>query len=96
VSAATILPENPAGFFRFPQADVCGRGAVSERWVVFSDLGACDINRNLFEELFVMVRSMPYIKRPHGEEDKSALYGTLGFIVFGAVIVILSYVFGWI
>ncbi len=43
-----------------------------------------------------MVRSMPYIKRPHGEEDKSALYGTLGFIVFGAVIVILSYVFGWI
>lgn len=39
---------------------------------------------------------MPHDKRPHGEEDKSALYGTLGVIVFGAVIVILSYLFGWI
>lgn len=53
VSAVTTPPEIRAGFFRFSQADVCGRGAVSERRVVFSDLGACDINRNLFEELFV-------------------------------------------
>ncbi len=42
------------------------------------------------------MRSVPYVKRPPAEEDKSALYGTLGFIVFGAVIVILSYLFGWI
>ena len=39
---------------------------------------------------------MPYVKRPPVEEDKSALFGTFGFIVIGVVIIILGYVFGWI
>jgi len=42
------------------------------------------------------VRSMPYEKRPHADEDKSVMFGTIGFLAIGAVVIILAYLFGWI
>ncbi len=39
---------------------------------------------------------MPYIKRPPAEEDKSVIYGTIGFLAIGGVVIIISYLFGWI
>ncbi len=39
---------------------------------------------------------MPYEKRPPAEEDKSVMYGTIGSLLIGAVVIILGYVFGWL
>ena len=39
---------------------------------------------------------MSFYKRPTDDEDKSVLYGTVGFIVIGALVIVLGYAFGWI
>lgn len=37
-----------------------------------------------------------YESRPPAEEDKSVLYGTVGFIGIGAIVIFMGYLFGWI
>ncbi len=39
---------------------------------------------------------MSFYKRPTDDEDKSVIYGTIGFLAIGAVVIILGYVFGWL
>ncbi len=39
---------------------------------------------------------MSFYKRPTDDEDKSVMYGTIGVLAIGAVVIILGYIFGWL